>query len=68
MHIVYSVTTCSDRVYQSLFSHAKQMPAFQAQKYHRLLIEGLAANARVDVVANPPGNRSCLKQEFLRIP
>ena len=68
MHIVYSVTTCSDRVYKSLFSHAKQMPAFQAQKYHRLLIEGLAANALVDVVANPPGNRECLRQSFLRIP
>ena len=41
MHIVYSVPTCSDRVYRMLFSHAKKMPAFQAQKYHRLLIEGL---------------------------
>lgn len=68
MHIVYSVTTCSDRVYRMLFSHAKKMPAFQAQKYHRLLIEGLAANARVDVVANPPGNKGCLNQAFLRIP
>ncbi|MGN1015908.1 MAG: glycosyltransferase [Faecousia sp.] len=68
MHIVYSVTTCSDGIYQKLFAHCTRMPAFQAQKYHRLLIEGLAANAQVDVVANPPGNRSCLKQEFLLIP
>ena len=46
MHILYAVTTCSDRVYKELFSHVKVKPAFQSQKYHRLLIEGLAANAR----------------------
>ena len=68
MHIIYAVTTCSDRVYQQLFSHVKTKPAFQSQKYHRLLIEGLAKNARVDVVANPPVNRSVLKEKFLRLP
>lgn len=67
MHIIYAVTTCSDRVYQQLFSHIKTKPAFQSQKYHRLLIEGLAKNARVDVVANPPVNRSVLKTSFLRL-
>ena len=68
MHIIYAVTTCSDRVYQQLFSHVKNKPAFQSQKYHRLLIEGLAKNARVDVVANLPVNRSVLKARFLRLP
>ena len=68
MHIIYAVTTCSDRVYQQLFSHVKTKPAFQSQKYHRLLIEGLAKNARVDVVANAPVNRSVLKENFLRLP
>ena len=67
MHILYAVTTCSDRVYQQLFSHVKTKPAFQSQKYHRLLIEGLAKNARVDVVANAPVNRSVLKENFLRL-
>ena len=68
MHIIYAVTTCSDKVYKQLFSHVKVKPAFQSQKYHRLLIEGLAANARVDVVANPPVNRSVLNRKLVRLP
>ena len=68
MHIIYAVTTCSDRVYQQLFSHVKVKPAFQAQKYHRLLIEGLAAGAEVDVVANPPVNRSLMEKALISLP
>ena len=68
MHIIYAVTTCSDRVYRQLFENVKTKPAFQSQKYHRLLIEGLAANAKVDVVANPPVNRSVLKEKIVRLP
>lgn len=68
MHIVYSVTTCSDRVYKALFEKVKVKPAFQSQKYHRLLIEGLAAHTKVDVVANPPVNRSVLAESFVRLP
>jgi len=68
MHIVYAVTTCSDRVYKQLFSDVKVKPAFQSQKYHRLLIEGLAAHADVDVVAAPPVNRAVLKERFLALP
>ena len=68
MHIVYSVTACSDRVYNQLFSHTKTKPAFQSQKYHRLLIEGLAAGCPVDVVANPPVNRSVLDKGFVSLP
>lgn len=67
MHIVYSVTTCSDKVYHQLFSEVPVKPAFQSQKYHRLLIEGLAANAEVDVVANPPVNKSLMKQAVIRL-
>jgi len=68
MHIIYAVTTCSDRTYRRLFEQVKVKPAFQSQKYHRLLIEGLAAHAKVDVVANPPVNRSVLKESFLPLP
>ena len=68
MHIIYAVTTCSDNVYRQLFSHVKIKPAFQSQKYHSLLIEGLAANAKVDVVANPPVNRSVLEEKILHLP
>ena len=68
MHIIYAVTTCSDRVYKQLFDKVKTKPAFQSQKYHRLLIEGLAAGAEVDVVANPPVNRSVLSEKFILLP
>ncbi len=68
MHIVYAVTTCSDRVYKKLFSDVKVKPAFQSQKYHRLLIEGLAAHTEVDVVAAPPVNRTVLQSAFVALP
>ena len=68
MHILYAVTTCSDKVYRELFSHVKVKPAFQSQKYHRLLIEGLAAGAEVDVIANPPVNRSLMDRAVIRLP
>ena len=68
MHIIYAVTTCSDKVYKQLFSHVKLKPAFQSQKYHRLLIEGLAAHTKVDVVANPPVNRSVLDKQIVKLP
>ena len=68
MHIVYAVTTCSEAVYKQLFSDSPVKPAFQAQKYHRLLIEGLAAWTKVDVVANPPVNRASMQHPFIRLP
>ncbi len=68
MHILYAVTTCSDRVYRQLFADVAVKPAFQSQKYHRLLIEGLAAGAEVEVIANPPVNRSVLKENVVRLP
>ena len=68
MHILYAVTSCSNKVYQQLFSHVKNKPAYHTQKYHRLLIEGLAAGAKVDVVANPPVNRSVLSQKLVKLP
>ena len=68
MHIVYAVTTCSDNVYRRLFSNVKVKPAFQSQKYHRLLIEGLAAHTRVDVVANAPVNASVMDRAFVALP
>lgn len=65
MHILYAVTTCSNQTYRRLFAKVAVKPAFQSQKYHRLLIEGLAANSRVDVIANPPVNRAVLDQAFI---
>ena len=68
MHILYAVTTCSDAAYRRLFDQVAVKPAFQAQKYHRLLLEGLAAHTQVDVIANPPVNRQVLSRGFVRMP
>lgn len=68
MHILYAVTTCSEGTYRKLFEKVPVKPGFQSQKYHRLLIEGLAAGAQVDVIANPPVNRAVLDRAFVHIP
>ena len=68
MHILYAVTTCSDQIYRRLFANVAVKPAFQSQKYHRLLIEGLATKAKVDVIANPPVNAQVLDQAFVPLP
>ena len=68
MHVIYAVTTCSDRTYERLFADAPHKPAFQAQKYHRLLIEGLAAQAETDVAATLPVNAEVLRESKLQLP
>lgn len=68
MHIVYAVTTCSQKIYEDLFAHVKLKPAAPAHKYHRILIEGLAANAKVDVVANPPVHKGIMEKSFINLP
>ena len=68
MHIIYAVTTCSQKVYADLFSHVKLKPAAPAHKYHRILIEGLAANAKVDVVANPPVHKGIMEKQWINLP
>ena len=68
MHIIYAVTTCSQKVYADLFSHVRLKPAAPAHKYHRILIEGLAANARVDVVANPPVHKGIMEKDWIKLP
>lgn len=68
MHIIYAATTCSDGTYRRLFSDVSVKPAFQSQKYHRLLIEGFAAHAQVDVVASLPLNRGLMDASSLHLP
>lgn len=68
MHIIYAVTTCSEQAYRKLFSDTDQKPAFQSQKYHRLLIEGLASHTQVDVAATLPLNRGLMDTSRLTLP
>ena len=68
MHIIYAATTCSEKTHRKLFSDTAQKPAFQSQKYHRLLIEGLARHAQVDVAATLPLNRGLMQTASVTIP
>lgn len=67
MHVIYAATVCSDNVYRLLYENVANKPAVQSQKYHRLLIEGLGENTKVDVVANPPANKSALQKEIVKL-
>lgn len=68
MHIVYAAATCSEAAYGKLYSEVAVKPAFQAQKYHRLFVEGLAANTEVDVVCYPPSNASVMASDVMDLP
>lgn len=49
MKIIYVSSLCSKRTYKSLFGGTKHAPGMQAQKYNRLMAEGIAANDGCDV-------------------
>ena len=50
MKIVYASCACSKRRFFELFPVSENMPGQQVQKYHRLMLEGLARNG-VPVIA-----------------
>ena len=49
MKIIYVSSLCSKRTYKNLFGGTKYAPGMQAQKYNRLMAEGIAANDGSDV-------------------
>ena len=60
MKIIYVSSLCSKRTYKNLFGGTKHAPGMQAQKYNRLMAEGLAANdsTEVTVLSAAPVTRS----------
>lgn len=68
MRIVYVASCVSEAVYGKLFSKPESRPAFQAQKYHRLFAEGLAAHTRVDVVGYPSVDGAAMEESSLDLP
>ena len=69
MRILYGYSNCSDSKYHELFRD-KAVSVLQAdQKYHGLLIRGLAENgADVECVSGLPINRSVTKKVLIREP
>lgn len=68
MKLVYVAATCTEAVYDKLYADAPVKPAFQAQKYHRLFIEGLASHQPVNVVCYPPSNAGVMQEPVWNIP
>lgn len=66
--IVYVASTCSEAAYAELFADVAAKPSFQAQKYNRLFIEGLAHHTRVDVVGFPPANPGVMGASVIALP
>lgn len=67
MRVIYAAATCTEQVYEKLCGDGKNSPSFQAQKYNRLFIEGLAALCPVDVVCYPPIDTSELETDCLEL-
>jgi len=66
MHVLYVASLVTIRKYQELFANSRVKPSPAAQKYHRLLAEGLVAGGRcaVTVIAGPPVSRAVTRRLF----
>ena len=66
MNIIYVSSGCSEEKFEELRKKGitKKLP--QAQKYHQLMVEGLAysAGGKVDVISAIPTNRSWSKKIY----
>jgi len=68
MNILYISSACSNNKFNQLFINLKVKPGQQAQKYHRLLIEGLSKNesTSVEVLSALRINRSMSSQFYYK--
>lgn len=68
MNILYVSSLCSNNKFKDLFETAAVKPAQQAQKYHKLMVEGLAKNNKVSVHALSalPINREMSSQKYYK--
>ena len=64
--ILFASALLSEQTYQELFRDAPIPPSQAAQKYHRVLAEGIsAAGAEMDALSMPPVSRSTSRKLFL---
>ena len=67
MNIVYASACVSASAYAALYSASKVKPAFQAQKYNRLFIEGLAHHTRVDAIGYPDAESTVRPERIVKL-
>ncbi|MEN6316040.1 MAG: glycosyltransferase [Clostridiaceae bacterium] len=66
--ILYVYSNCSPQKYKSLVESSGIMILQQAQKYHQLMMEGLAGNGcDVQVISSLPVNRELTKKLFFKV-
>lgn len=67
MNIIYISVQCSERQYARIFRDSKEMPVQQAQKYNRLLAEGLSAcdDTKVYALTSIPILKDNYRKRFL---
>ena len=69
MDIIYGYSNCTDKKYNEIFADKSVAVLQPDQKYHGLLIKGLAKNgANVRCYSGLPLNRSVTKKLFIREP
>ena len=67
MKILYGYTNCTDKKYNEIFAGKNVSALLADQKYHSLLIDGLAKNgAKVLCVSGLPINRAVTKKLFIQ--
>ena len=67
MKILYGYTNCTNKKYNEIFAGKTTSVLLADQKYHSLLIDGLAKNgAEVRCVSGLPLNRNITKKIFIR--
>jgi glycosyltransferase involved in cell wall biosynthesis len=67
MMIIYASCTCTARRFAEIFRNPRQMPGQQVQKYHRLIMEGLAMNgARVKSISALPVSKANCNRRLLK--
>lgn len=68
MKVVYASSACSRRRFFELFPSPAQMPGQQAQKYHRLMLEGLVRNGvAVVALSSAPITRKNCRTSVIRV-
>ena len=67
MNIVYASASVSASAYAALYGASKVKPVFQAQKYNRLFIEGLAHHTRVDAIGYPDAESTVRPERVVKL-
>lgn len=69
MKLIYCSCVCSEQTYEKLFSQSSQMPGQQVQKYHRILLKGMAQqeDVSIEAISKLPINSQTARKKVVRV-